>query len=701
MVTLSYTNTGNATASSVQLSDTLPAGMTYVNTFGRWSVSGATQLTEANDGVEQAGTFPPGIDFRSAANVITATIPSVAAGVSGTVSFQVNIGANLPPQTINNFATFSTSTQSPTNTNNASYTVLQTASVVANGANSNSNDGILEPVTVTSAGAGSTFQFDNYIWNRGNGTDTFDISIVTNTFPVGTTVTLLQQDGVSSLINSSGSAAPDTGPIPGAGQACSAPLVSDGTYCGYRVVVRVTLPANATGGPYSITKRATSVFNNGVSNDVTDTLTVVNANTVDITNNTARLDSSPAGTAVLGNQSTTGFGGSGASVITTNGVTPSSSGSVTAPAFVLFVNNTGFVNDNFNLSATLAATSAAGVTPPTLPAGWTVAFYANGSGACATLGASITTTGTINAGQNRQVCAIVTVPSSTSGNAVPGDYDFDFRATSATNAAVTDVKRDRLTVASVRNITITPSNVQQTFPGGSVTYQHTITNSGNGPDTATFAASCLTDSRSGQGWNSTAYIDANANGTLEIGTDTLIVCGTTTQNLAVGESRAIFVRVFAPATATGSDPANITTITATYSTTTSATDTTSVTDGLVLLKEQVAVNCSAAGPHAGYTQAAIPAGPGTAPGRCIAYRITGTNTTAGTITAVTISDIVPSNTKMRFACSGNGSATPVVVPGSMAGGSAADNTTGTVIANVGPLTSTQAAVLYFCVMIDP
>jgi hypothetical protein len=141
----------------------------------------------------------------------------------------------------------------------------------------------------------------------------------------------------------------------------------------------------------------------------------------------------------------------------------------------------------------------------------------------------------------------------------------------------------------------------------------------------TFAASCLTDSRSAQGWTSTAYIDVNGNGTLEVGTDTLVVCGTTTLNLAVGETRAMFVRVFAPGSATAADPANVTTLAGTYgASTTSVTDSTSVTDGLVLLKEQAPVGCAAAGPHAGYTTGAIPAGPATAPGQCIAYRITAT-----------------------------------------------------------------------------
>ncbi len=696
-VTLSYTNSGTAAATNVQLTDILPAQMVYAAASGRWSVSGATVLTDANDGVEQAGSFPPGIDFRStlgAGATVTAIIPSVGAGVSGTVTFQLNIAAGLAPQTINNTAQYQTATQASTNTNTASYTVVQAAAVVANGSNASSVNGTGEPVTIAAAAAGSTFSFNNYVWNRGNGTDTFDVTIQSNSFPAGSTVTLLQQDGVTSLINSSGSAAPDTGPIPGQGAACAAPFVSDGTYCGYRVVVRVTLPANATGGPYSITKRATSVFNTAVFDDVTDTLTAVIANTVDVTNDVAVATATPAD----------GLGNTGTSVIRTNAVTPSTSGATTT-RFRVIVNNTGAVADSFNLASTFAATTAAGVTPPTLPAGWSVVFRADGgANDCSTVGGTLTTTGAINAGANRLVCAEVTVPSTGSGGAIPGNYDFDFAATSATNAAVTDVKRDRVTVNAVRLITITPNNTQQTYPGGAVTYTHTITNSGNAADTASFAAGCLADTRAGQGWTSAAYIDANGNGTLDIppAGDTLITCGVTTLPLAVGQTRNLFVRVFAPPSATSADPANVTTITATYgAATTFATDSTTVTDGLVLLKEQAPVACGSAGPHAGYTQAAIPAGANTAPGQCIAYRITGTNTTAGTITAVVLNDIVPANTTMHYPCSGNGAATPTVSIGSIAGTTPASGATGTVTATVGPLNSTQSAVLYFCVRIDP
>ena len=319
---------------------------------------------------------------------------------------------------------------------------------------------------------------------------------------------------------------------------------------------------------------------------------------------------------------------------------------------------------------------------------------------------SVTTSGALNAGAARLFCAEVVVPAVSGGGAIPGNYDFDFASTSQTNPAVTDTIRDRVTVATVRNFTLVPNNTQQTFPGSAVTYSHTLTNAGNGADTATFAAACLADSRAGQGWTSTAYIDANANGTLDVGTDTAVSCGASSVTLNALESRTVFVRVFSPASATSADPANATTVTATFgAATTAATDTTTVTDGLVMLKAQQAVGvagCANANPPAAsYTTAAIPASVNTVPGACIAYRITVTNSSAATITSVVVNDVVPANTRMHYPCSGNGAANPTVTIGTIAGTTPATGATGTVTANVGPLTSTQSAVLYFCVRIDP
>jgi len=157
------------------------------------------------------------------------------------------------------------------------------------------------------------------------------------------------------------------------------------------------------------------------------------------------------------------------------------------------------------------------------------------------------------------------------------------------------------------------------------------------------------------------------------------------------------VRVFAPGSAVGADPANVTTITATYNggaNTAAATDSTTVTDGLVLLKEQVAVACAAPGPHAGYSTAPIPSGPATAPGQCIAYRITATNSTAAGITLVVVNDNIPANTRQRNSCGA-----PATTVGAIS--SPGDGLTGTISANVGPLTPSQSAVVTFCVRIDP
>jgi uncharacterized repeat protein (TIGR01451 family) len=688
-VTLSYTNSGSAAAADLELRDLLPAGMTYVAGSGRWSVTGATVLTDADNSDSQSGVV---YDFGvSQANRVTARIASVPAGFSGTVTFQVSINSGVVPGFINNTAAFQTGGTSPqplTNTNTASYQVLQTAAVVANGSTTVSTNGTGEPVTIASAAAGSTITFTNVIWNMGNAADSFVISLSGSTFPGGSTLTLLQSDGVTSLI------ANTTPAIPVYSGGCAAGFETDAANqrCGYRVILRVQLPVGASGGAYSVTKTATSVFDNTKTDTVTDTLTAVTANTVDITNNTARADSTPAGTANAGTAATTGFGTTGGTVITTNTVTPSTT-TTTVTRFQLYVNNTGAINDSFNLS--VAGT----------PAGWAVVFRADGgAGNCSTVGASLTTTGTINAGANRLVCAEVTIPATTSGQAAQGNFDLAFTATSALNGAVSDSKSDRVTVNAVHAVTLTPNNTQQTFPGGSVTYTHVLTNLGNASETITFPGSFLTDSRSAQGWTSVAYLD-NGNGVFDPGVDDVpasLVSNATTFALGVNASRTVFVRVFAPGSAVAADPANVTTLTATYNaggSTASATDGTSVTDGLVLMKEQATLGTNCAAPIGTYSSAPIAAGAATRPGQCIAYRITATNTTAANITSVVINDNVPANTSLYVTAPCGNPAT--TVGGITTPAVPANGFTGTISADVGPLTPSQSAVVTFCVRIDP
>src|SRR5207302_5303211 len=97
-VTLTYNNTGNNTATNLTLTDTLPAGLTYVANSARWSVTGsATVLTDAADGAQ--GTAPNTITYDFGATVagrMTAVVAQAIPGESRTLTFQVNIAASQP-----------------------------------------------------------------------------------------------------------------------------------------------------------------------------------------------------------------------------------------------------------------------------------------------------------------------------------------------------------------------------------------------------------------------------------------------------------------------------------------------------------------------------------------------------------------------------------------------------------------------------
>lgn len=701
-VTLAYTNSGTVAATNVTINDVMPGApagalMTYVGN-ATWSGS-VTPLTDA------VGGDPAGItyEFNNVSKTVTAVIASVPGGFSGNVTFQVQVPTGLTPQFITNTATYTTTTQTTPASTSATFEVVRTVGVVANGSTTaiapftgSAVNGTAEPVTIASAAAGATLFYTNVIWNTGNAADTFVITTDSpGTFPVGTTTSLLQSDGITSLVANTTPSVP----VVVAG-ACPAGYVLDAALqrCGYRVVLRVQLPANApaTAVAANITVTAASSFSSTTTDTVIDRLSAVTSNFIDLTSNTARTDSTPAGSAAAGNATTqpgaTGFGTTGTTVITTNPVTPSTTGTVNT-TFLVYVNNGGTINDTYNL------------TSASVPAGWTVTYRADGGvGNCSTTGAILTQT-TVNAGANRLVCAIVTVPATTSGNAAPGTYPVDFIATSATNPAVTDTLRDAVTVATVRSVTLTPNNTQQTFPGGSVTYTHILTNLGNVAETMSFPAGFLTNSRAG--WTAAAFQD-DGDGVFTGGVDDAAAQAINTapaivlQPGAVNSTRVLYVRVFSPPGATAVDPANVTTLTATYNTTSTAvaTDTTSVTDGLLLTKSQRTINCDGTPtvPPGTLSAAPIPAGPLTAPGRCLQYQIVGQNTTAASLNSVIINDNIPGSTTLNIAgaaacASVSTTAGTVTAP--------ANGATGTISVNVGTMVTGSSVTIAFCVRIDP
>ena len=245
--TLSYTNTGNSTATSVALTDAIPTGMTYVAGSGRWSVTGATALSDTGG---TSGTAPNTITstYTAASNTFTATLAQVTAGQSGTVTFQVNVAAATAAGVLNNTATYTYNNGGGTtvsgSTNTVPFTVRQTAALTFTG-----------QTVAGPAAPGSAVSFTNTVTNTGNGTDTFNITVGTNTFPAGTTFQLFKSDGVTPLTDTNGDGIPDTGP-----------LAAGATY---NVIVKATLPPNATntGAPFTVQKTATSVFNAAVTGD--------------------------------------------------------------------------------------------------------------------------------------------------------------------------------------------------------------------------------------------------------------------------------------------------------------------------------------------------------------------------------------------------------------------------------------------------
>jgi uncharacterized repeat protein (TIGR01451 family) len=658
-VTLTYTNNGNATATAATFADALPAGMTYVANSGRWSGTGATQLTDATGDTQGTGTT---IDYSVTGQTVTAIVNSIAPGVSGTITFQATVSGS--PSTITNTAQYSYNdgggnTVSNVNTNSVPFTILQSAAVTLTDGGSPAT----HTVTVASAPQGATVNFVNVVTNAGTGNDTFNLTVLNNGtggFPTGTTFTLYKSDAlgnpVAPLIDTNGDGIPDSGPL-----AAGASL---------KIVVQATLPASANGGgAYNATATAISVFDNTKTDAVTEKLTTIAANSVDVTNTVRTAGSGGYGA-----------GPEGSAVVNT------STNPGTTVTFKLYVNNTSAagVADSYDLSTASA-----------LPSGWALTFRASSNGTdCVAPGAAITNTGVVNGGTAKLVCAIVSV----SSTQAPGQIDLNFKALSPTSGA-NDTIHDAITVNTVHNVTLTPNNSGQIFPNGSVVYKHVLSNTGNVSEDVTFVGSFISDSL-GTGWNSILYRDNGATaGSLDAG-DTA-VSNTTTITLAPGASAVLFVKVSAPAGAAAGAIDSTTTVATYASTTTQAQDNSTVIAGDLRLSKDQALdaNCDgvADGGASSFTQADIAAAK---PGACIIYRITATNQGSADVTSVKISDATPAYT--TYAAPGTAAASATI--GGTAAGTVtapAAGTAGTVAVDLGstPLTPGQSIVLTFVVQI--
>lgn len=669
-VVLEYRNVGTEAATDLIITDVLPTsaasgetgsnslGMVYTSGSAEWQQGTALDLTESNiDPLTDAGDSDIQTDAGVGliycaydascltapfgANQVSVQIDTVPVGAIGSITFDFSVDDGYEDnEVLKNFASFEYRNAADTlsfgtyvsNTVNFVITdEVEDPSVVANDSDGNIATGVLDSsdtgnIVSLSVAQSQPALFSNYIWNSASaGFDTFDITLDTlndregnplvNAFPTGTNFTLLKEDGRTPLLDTNGNGIPDTGPL------------DAGQYL--EVVLRVQMPAdvfgNNGGNGWEVTKIATSVTDSSVYNSVTDRLLSVSESTVDLTNDAAGV----AGAGI----------GAEASPVTTLVIDPGSFG-----VFQLWVENTSSEPDSYVLEF-----SDQNFSSGSLPTGWELVLQEDdGSLDCSSPTSSITGAFTLLPANKKLVCAVVFIAEGTQGSVATDLY---FRVRSDTTGAL-DIKRDAVTVSALPELQIVAAQSGQGEPGSTITYPHTISNTGN------VDLECvnlnMTDSLASNGWTSTAYLDVDASGTLSAG-DTLL----TDQSLSVGASLRIILRVAIPTQASYGFT-NLTDIVAqgypagsgcsSGLLTDSVADSTLVTNTDMVINKTQAIDADCNGVADGVALNTDPAAPfglssfTVLPQQCVVYRLVAANQGDTYLYNAVVRDFIPSFT---------------------------------------------------------
>lgn len=664
--TFNYSNTGTAPARLV-LKDTLATDLNYQANSGSWS-NGSGALTDADDIETTANT---GIKYKVSNGQIDAELATIAPLSKGSISFKATVN-NSASQKISNTVSYQQYNASNTVlknafTNTVIFNVEQTLAVILNANANNANDdgepnngpSNLQSINNTFNGVAKEVQFDNYVWNTGQATDSYNLTVAQNNVPSCAVVRLYHADGRTLLTDSNGDGIIDTGSL--------------ASGASKKIKLGVYFPSNCTSSNVmDLDITATSSTDTSIKNSTRNRL----INTIAV------------GESDLYNSNNSGVGVG--NVNTSNGQALLSKSGIkgTSVSFPLAIKNNSSVSNNYNLYASNTAIDVNNIST-SLPSDWTVKFY-NGDTTCQSLQGEITNTGNISAGAIKQYCAIVSIPTETNLSSLP----LWFAIKSPMNAQGDSIK-DQVDI-SVRKLTLANDQQGRINIGGTVVYLHTLKNMGTiiEGDTAGKVSLKVSPQNSNDGFTYALYYDANNNGVLDE-TDPIINDLSVTGGLNPQNSVQLLLKVQAPSTATNgiSSLANII-VSATntiHGTTLSSVQNTDLTTvdptQLRLSKEQSKDEMCRLSNVATATYSSTPLM--IKPSQCVTYRLTIKNEGSTQAANVIINDVVPAYSMLRRDLAPSVSKGTVVVNGDQ------------IAANIGGLSPQEQAILYFSIQVTP
>ena len=613
-IRLDYQNPTNTIVPTATLTDTLGSNLTYEVNTGKWN--GVT-VYDAVGGTAD----PTGINYSVTSNVVTATLTNIPANTIGYIEFNVKINKSIAGK-IENVINVTGPTTDTSNT--AVVNVAPVYAVKMNGSASNVSDNT-NTITASAVPQGGELKFTNYVWNIGNTTDRFNLTLTNSTFPAGSQIELYRADGVTPLLDSNGDGIPDTGLL---AANSSVP-----------VVVKVRFPSSytvTTNTVFEVTPQAQSVGDGGKTSTIKDqgTLTPV-SQLVDLTN---------ADNTGLGNGAVDNSGAAWKTITVKSSDNAVTGGQVIFP---LTVKHTGVGTEYL-----LSANASSDFSSLTLLAGVNhVRFYASSNDTdCSVLGNEIGKTRYLNDGQSQLVCAVVEVDKVNKDVTVPIYFRVISTSFVGTDNPAQDMIKNAVTIQSVNSVPqleFTPDLHAQVAPLGTVVYRHLLTN----PAATDFTGSYgFIINNSESSFNSVLFLDVDGDGKFSSGDLNIrTLADLPGGKVAAHEQIQLLLQVTNVAN-NNLNQTNTTIVSLTDSSNqvfASITDVTTVKQSqLTLTKLQARdFDCNGTADES-YTTNSLNIGKqGNGQGQCVLYKVILTNTSAtGLSTAFTFRDMTPAYT---------------------------------------------------------